>query len=842
MSKVRIPVGWSLRLNLILLALVMVGCGGGSQKTNTPPPDPTPTGSFIVTPTSLDFGPEPMNTESADDFVTLTNKFANTVTINSIGITGDFRIASQTCGKNLGAGAKCTVNITFMPAASGSRTGNLSISVSSSSTPLTVSLAGFGSSVVFSPSTLDFGPHTVSTTAGPLSSTLNNTQNVALSISSITVTPSDYAFTSDCGTSVAAGGTCQVHVTFTPAASGPRNGSLRVNDSASDTPTTLVLTGSGTAPATVSVSIGPASVTLNTSHTQQFTASVTGTSNTAVTWTVDGIAGGNATVGVISTTGLYTAPAAAGNHTVTATSVADTTKSDSATVSVVVVSSSLSGVFTYHNDNRRTGLNANETILTPSNVNATNFGKKFTYNLDGYMYAQPLYVSNLVFPSGVHNVVYAVTENDTVYAFDADGQSSSPLWKMSFINPVAGVTAVPSADISAEYMGPTIGITATPVIDQTTKTIFVEAFTKENTAHVHRLHALDLITGQEKFGGPVIITATTNGSGAGSVGGTLNFRPGQHCRPGLLLLNGVVYVTYASIEDVPPYHGWIMGYAPNSSSNSMPQVAVFNPTPDGSSGGIWSVGALTADSNGNIFTATGNGSFNGNTNFGDSIIKLATTGGVLQLNDYFTPFNQTALESADLDLGAAGVLILPDQPGLHPHMLLASGKEGKIYVIDRDAMGHFQSGSDSQILQVITGQLGAVLSSPAYWNNTVYYSSFNSPLKSFVLNNGQLSTTPSSQSSVTFGYPESPVISANGATNGIVWIPQHIGGSNGVLRAFNAANLSQELYNSNTNVARDGIGNVPGFGTATVFNGKVYVSTKNLTDGQAKLFIFGLLP
>jgi hypothetical protein len=285
-----------------------------------------------------------------------------------------------------------------------------------------------------------------------------------------------------------------------------------------------------------------------------------------------------------------------------------------------------------------------------------------------------------------------------------------------------------------------------------------------------------------------------------------------------------------------------MGYAPNSSSNSMPQVAVFNPTPDGSSGGIWSVGALTADSNGNIFTATGNGSFNGTTNFGDSIIKLATTGGVLQLNDYFTPFNQGALESADLDLGAAGVLILPDQNGLHPHMLLASGKEGKIYVIDRDAMGHFQSGSDSQILQTITGQLGAVFSTPAYWNNTVYYSSEQSQLKSFVLNNGQLSTTPSSQSSVTFGYPESPVISANGATHGIVWIPQHIGGSNGVLRAFNAANLSQELYNSNTNVARDGIGNVPGFGTATVFNGKVYVSTKNLTDGQAKLFIFGLLP
>jgi hypothetical protein len=606
-----------------------------------------------------------------------------------------------------------------------------------------------------------------------------------------------------------------------------------------------------TAPTPVSVAINPTTASVNTSKTQQFTATVSGTGNTAVTWSVDDIAGGNATVGTVSGSGLYTAPAAAGAHQVTATSVADASKSASASITVTSTTGALTGVFTFHYDNQRTGAYTGETTLTPANVNVNQFGKLFTYSLDGYSFGQPLYAANLQFADGVHNAVYVATQNDSVYAFDADGKSSVPLWHASFINAAAGITTVPCAEVDGCFIGPNIGITSTPVIDPSNRAVWVLARTKENGAYVHKLHALDLTSGAEKFGGPVVISATVSGAGLGTQNGIVPFaNQKEHNRPALMLLNGLVYCAFASLEDQNPYHGWILGYGVNPGSNTISQVAVYNSTPNGGQGGIWSAGGLTADLSGNIFVETGNGTFNGGTDLGDSFIRVSTAGGVLQNADYFTPFDQSTMNGQDLDLGSGGPLILPDQPGTaHPHLLVGGGKTGTVYLVDRDNMGHNHASDNNQIVQSVTGQLSQIFTTPAYWNGRLYYSSQLSesaspgvPLVAFSFSNGQLSTTPISKTSVLFQYAESPIVTSNGSNSGILWITQHMPGANGVLRAYDATNLAHELYNSNQNNARDGISNVPAFGTAMVFNGKLYLSTKDLGDSQAKFFIFGLLP
>ncbi len=605
-----------------------------------------------------------------------------------------------------------------------------------------------------------------------------------------------------------------------------------------------------TAPTAVSITVSPTSASLNTGQTQQFTASVSGTSNTAVSWSVDGVAGGNTSVGTVSGSGLYTAPASAGTHQVSATSVADRSKGAAAAVTVSASSSALSGVFTFHYDTQRTGAYTAETTLTPSNVNVNQFGKLFTYALDGYSFGQPLYVANLQFADGVHNAVYVATQNDSVYAFDADGKSASPLWQSTFTNPAAGITTIPCAEVDGCFIGPNIGITSTPVIDPANHAIWVEARTKENGAYVHKLHALSLTSGTELFGGPVVISASVPGSGLGTQNGVVPFaNQKEHNRPALMLLNGVVYCAFASLEDQNPYHGWILGYAANPGSNTISRVAVYNTTPNGGQGGIWSAGGLAADLAGNIFVETGNGSFNGGTDLGDSFIRISTAGGVLQTADYFTPFDQNTMNSQDLDLGSGGPLILPDQPGsAHPHLLVGGGKTGTIYLVDRDNMGHNHAADNNQIVQSVTGQVSQIFTTPAFWNNTLYYSSQLAesaspgvPLMAFSFANGQLSSSATSKTNVLFQYAESPIVTSNGTSNGIVWITQHMPGANGVLRAYDATNLAHELYNSNQNSARDGITSVPAFGTAVVYNGKLYLSTKDLGDSQAKLYIFGLL-
>jgi hypothetical protein len=510
-------------------------------------------------------------------------------------------------------------------------------------------------------------------------------------------------------------------------------------------------------------------------------------------------------------------------------------------VAAATVSSVASvSVLTYHNDKARTGRNTNETALTLGNVNTNSFGLLFTYAVDGYVYAQPLILANVAIPGkGVHNVVYVATEHDSVYAFDADssaGSNAAPLWHASFINPSAGITSVPRGNVQCNDLVPEIGITSTPVIDPVGGTIYVVAKTAELvgdvTNYVHRLHALDVATGAEKLGGPVVIQGNVPGTGYDADGfGNVSFGPFRHLnRLGLLLNSGVVYFGFASSCDNDPYHGWLFGF----NAQTLATNGIFNATPNGQRGGLWASGCgPSCDANGNLYVSTGNGTFDPvNANYGDSLLKLST-GSSLVVTDYFTPFNQSTLDANDSDVGSGGIVLLPDEAGsvAHPHLAVCAGKEGRIYLIDRDNMGKFNSGSDSQIVQSLPGAVGSSFGTPAFFNNTFYYIGMNDTLKAFTITNASIVSTPASQGSTTFGFPgATPSISANGTNDGIVWAIQsdaYASSGPAVLHAYNAADVSRELYNSSQAGTRDRPGGAVKFTVPTVANGKVYVGTES---------------
>jgi len=501
-------------------------------------------------------------------------------------------------------------------------------------------------------------------------------------------------------------------------------------------------------------------------------------------------------------------------------------------------------VTTYHNDLARAGQNLRESILTPANVNPAQFGLVFVQPVDGYIYAQPLYVPDLSIGGQTHNVVFVATENDSVYAFDADsakGANASPLWQVSFISPPSVTTVDSAGDIECADLVPQIGITGTPVIDTSTGTLYVVAKTKENGVFFQRLHALDIRTGSEKFGGPVAIQATVQGTGGQIPFDALH----QNQRPGLLLGNGVVYIAFAAHCDHPPFHGWVLGY----NASNLQQVAVWNSTPNGSDGGVWQGGGAPAADSAGIYFATGNGTFDGNTggqDWGDTILKLSgPTGGTLQTLSYFTPFNQDVLATGDVDLGSGGVVLLPDLPAgsAHQHLLVQSGKDKIVHLVDRDNMGGYNSTTDQVVQEILGATTYGVWGMPAYWNNTVYFGGQNDNLKAFSFNasgSGLLSSSPVSYSQEVFGYPgPTPSISAKGSGNGILWAVQtdaYAWYGPAVLRAYDATNLANELYNSTQNGSTDRLGPAVKFAAVTVVNGKVYVGT------ATELAVFGQRP
>ena len=596
------------------------------------------------------------------------------------------------------------------------------------------------------------------------------------------------------------------------------------------------------------VQVTPRQVSLTPGLAQQYSASVSG--GGGVTWSVDGVVGGSSNSGTITAAGLYTAPAQPGTHTISARTTDGSLSGDAA-----AYITNYAGKFTFHNDSLRTGQNLQETVLTPTNVSSSSFGKLFDYTLDGYTFASPLYVAGVNIPGqGVHNIVYVATEHDSVYAFDADGRSTTPLWRVSFINPSAGVTPIPPADTGENEDIPNeIGITGTPVIDTSTNSLYLVAATKEvggGTRYVNRLHALDLATGAEKFGGPVIIDASVPGTGVDAVGGRISFNNvTENQRPALLQVGGEIYVAFANHGFNPPYHGWVMAY----SAATLHQDWVFCTTPNAQSGGVWMGGdGVAADGSGALYFSTGNGTFDANQgrgDYGDTLLKLNPNGTVA---DYFTPFNYATLDSQDIDLASGGVILLPDQPGSHPHEVIAAGKGGTVYLVDRDNMGHVGSGSDNQIVQSLinvfptggsynTGNYSA----PTYFNSTVYFAPVKGPVMAFSLTNGRLSTSPTSQSTAIFDGKTSTFsarggetsISANGNTNGILWALQSNGDSQpGTLHAYDPADLSHEYYTSDQAGARDRLDPWLKFTTPLIANGRVYVIS------AGRLTAFGLLP
>jgi PQQ-like domain len=543
-------------------------------------------------------------------------------------------------------------------------------------------------------------------------------------------------------------------------------------------------------------------------------------------------------------------------------------------VDSALAQTTIPSVTTYHNDVGRTGQNLQETILTLENVNPTQFGKLFSYPLDGQAYAQPLYVPGVTIPGkGVHNVVYVATENDDVYAFDADNATANPLplWHTSFINSPNVVPVPANCATTACTIQPYQGITGTPVISTAAKTIYFVARTQETStttskvSYYYRLHALDITTGAEKAGSPVVICGVTSPNTGCVIGaGRLNTVDGNQ-RPALLLLpqtgtaEGVVYVGFVNAGMLLAYDASTLKQLASWTSVPNPE---FNAKDVKVSGGLWGSGnAIAAGDSGNIFVVVGDGFWDGATNYGDSVVRLnlkpGTTKGTFQfvVEDYFTPADQECRAENDADLGAGGLMVLPTQTGSTPHELVTAGKGNAkcdsgspIEIVNTQNMGHLAGQ-----VQSFQGSLNGYWATPAYWEPAsgkrfLYYGglSFSGQgdyLRQYILVKGQVDPVSSiAESSEIYWIGATPSISANAGTNGIVWAIQRMNGLEppistvpGVLHAYDARNIATELYNSNMNPTRDQAAPVNKFAVPTVVNGKVYVGT------QTELDVYGLL-
>ena len=595
-------------------------------------------------------------------------------------------------------------------------------------------------------------------------------------------------------------------------------------------------------PSGPAITVQPADQHVQAGQPATFTVAATGMAPLSYQWQRNASPISGAT-SAIFTTAANAVSDSGGAFSVVVTDPVGSTTSRSATL-VVTTAAVPAGadVLTYKNDLNRTGQNLSESTLTPANVSSANFGLLRNLAVDGKVDAQPLYVSRLNVSGSFHNVVFAATEHDSVYAFDAD--TGSTLWQASLL--ATGETL--SDAHGCDQVIPEIGVTSTPVIDRRAGAhgiLYVVAMSKDATANYHqRLHALDLTTGAELLNGPAEITATSPTTG----GGTTTFIPGQYAeRAALLLLNDTIYTSWTSHCDIRPYYGWMIAY----SASTLARTAVLNVAPNsgGTGPAIWmSGGGPAADSAGNIYLLTANGAFettvdgNGfpsNQDFGNSFLKISTAGGSLKVADYFTMYNEVAESGRDQDLGSGGEMLLPDltdSTNTVRHLVIGAGKDGNIYVVNRDSMGKFNSSGNSQIWQQVSGALpGGIWSTPAYFNGTVYYGDVGTTLKAFSIANAKLLSVPQSQSAAQFAYPgTAPCVSANGTSGAIVWA--HENSDPAVLHAYDAANLAHEIYSSNQAAGdRDHFGTGNKYITPTVADGKVFVGT------TAGVGVFGLL-
>ncbi len=598
-----------------------------------------------------------------------------------------------------------------------------------------------------------------------------------------------------------------------------------------------------TANATVSVfvfTISPTSLTLAPSATEQFTTSIQGLTNTTVSWSVDGVAGGNATTGTITATGLYTAPDAIGAHTVTATSTADPNFSVSAALTVVNIAQA--AVLTYHNDDARDGAYLEEVTLTPANVNSTQFGKLLAYPVDGQIYAQPLYMPNLSIAGGTHDVAFVATQNNSVYAFDADAtsQNAQTFWH------VGPQTLGPSVVKNDPYgVNPNVGILSTPVIDATTSTMYlvVETSNTGPNGTPFFLHALDVTTGADKFGGPVAINGSVPGTGDESVNGTVSLGTDCYQRMALALnpVKNAIEIAFGSCA-----HGWVLSY----DKTSLQQTAIFNTTPDWQGGGLWASDGAPAidDTTGDVYVMTGSDTGDQNSGnkdlsmlYNNSFLQLAPTN--LSVTSYFTPDDTYNLALQDVDLGSGSNILVPGNATVS--VTLGGGKDGNVFVLNRNNMGGFNAGSNNvlQEVQICANGQDNIFSTPAYWNGNIYYhcDGYGIAAYSWNANTTQMSSTPTSKGSAVFQtHGATPSVSANGAMNGIIWEIDNsayttVPTGPSVLHAYDSTNVANELYSSATN-SSDTAGLALKFTVPTIANGRVFVPTTNELD------IYGLLP
>ncbi len=830
------------------------------------------TGASSASPATLSWAAVAVGTRSGQKVVTLTNGNPAAINLGSISFSGanpgDFSVYSKTCGTTLSAGASCTANLIFAPTATGNRSAVLNFSDSDSNSPQTIAVSGLGTSGVVSasPSSISFGGAQLGVSSAPVSVSLSNGNTSAISISGIAITganPSDFILSgTTCASSLSVAGSCTATIYFKPSAAGARAAILSFTDSAASSPQGVALWGFGgtiltilpqnpsvavngtlhftssvastwtascggigsdgtfTAPAgsgscnvqatatdgsgqtaatTVSVTPGaviitPSAVRLHAMNTQTYTA------NQPVAW--------SATCGSVSESGLFTAPPKVATCAITATASGESGLTATATANVDV-----SDYSARKGGGGLLGAQTSEFALTPSNVNANTFGLGWSASVDGFVNAQPLYMNALMVNGVPHNVVLVATANDSVYALDGD--TGGQLWQISLIP--AGATAVVSSTVG--FTSTTqIGILGTPVIDPATNTMYVVAETSEQngTYFPHRLHALDLATGAEKFGGPVLVNDA-------------HMAPVHKLqRTGLTLANGNVYFGIGSMQDMQPYHGFVFAF----DAKTLAQTAVWNATPTDSEGGVWMGSAApSVDEQGNIYVTTGNGDLDGTANFGEAAVKLSPE---LQVLDYFAPYNFATFNAADIDLGSGAIMVVPDQAGSHPHELIVCGKPTPVYVLDRDNMGQLGTTSDN-IIQRLDNQVGAYAAStksvqacftgPAMWGQNVYFGGKYDVLKMFTLdpNTGLLSATPVSQGTLAYGYPGAdPVVSSNGDSNGIVWT---IDTKTNALIASDAANLANTLFS--------GALPMPAirWTVPTVVNGHVYVGAQGKVSG-----------
>jgi hypothetical protein len=840
-------------ITIALAVPFLSGCGGGSK--SSPAPDPVIVVTAVPTTASLRTGQAQVFTATVDNDVA--NKGVSW-TLSGGGCSG------ATCGTLSAATSASGTPVTYTaPAATPNpATVTLTATAMADATKTAVAAITVAAAAVVSV-TLSATSATVpvSTTTSFAATVANDAGNKGVSWT----LSGGGCSGATCGTLSAATSASGTPITYTAPAVVP-------------TPASVTLTaasgadGTKTAAATITISSSVTAVTITPKRgglvlgqTLNFTATTTPPGGT-VTWTASS---GTITPTPGTDTATYVAPTSPGQVTITAT---DGLQIATATIGVT----DLAGVTTYHNDLSRDGVNAQEYALDATNVTSATFGKLFSCTADGAIHAQPLWVANVTIRGALHNVIAAATAHDSVYVYDADASPCVTYWHANLLDSAhggtSGETPVPSgptttpADAIVGFgvgdIDHETGVIGTPVIDPATKTIYVvsKSVILSGRTFFQRIHALDLTTGAEKFGGPVAISASVAGTGAGSSGGNVPFSAQtQLQRTGLALVNGTVYVAWASHEDADPYHGWVIGY----DKSTLAQVTRYNDTRNGDRGGIWMSGAApAADSGNNLYVITGNGTYNGTDAYGDSFLKLSTGGGIA-VADWFTPSTQSTLESMDMDFGSGGATVLIDQTsGPLPHLAIGGGKDQNLFLLNRDDLGH--NNPTDRVVQTLPFDHG-IFATAAFWQNNLYLAGGGGTLKQYAFDTGLgvFKTSFASQSAGAFGWPgATPSISSQGTTNGIVWAinssaygATNSGGNSlraagpAVLHAYSATNLATELWNSSQATGgRDAAGDAVKFTVPTVANGKVYVGTRGNDDTQGngttfgEIDVYGLLP